>query len=150
MSVLRLALFCAVVVLCGCATLERGTSVSWAVVERTSMADRCVRLRLRFAPEQAGLRLDRNAACLDRCCWVYGDTPTVVTLDFNNSVRREFGETGNTVVFHPGTVKITLRNFLNTGYLRAQAEPAVVSADGTVALDYEGMFGKKTKLLEKD
>jgi len=127
--------------LCGCANLERGTQASWVEVERVSMSDKCVRLHLQVEPPQAVMRLDRNAACMARCCWVYGDKPTVITLDFNSSVAREFGETGNTAVFTPGKVNITIGTLLGTGYLRVKAIPDVISRDGTLKLSYEGMFG---------
>jgi len=127
--------------LCGCASLRRGTNTAWAVVDKTSLNEYCVRLRLKFDPPEAGLRINRAKACLDRCCWVAEDTPTTISLNFNESANREFNETGNTVMFEPERVDITVTNFIKSGWLRVSADPDVIKPDGTIKLKFLGMFG---------
>jgi len=139
--VAKTAALCAALLLCGCATLGRGTNAAWVVTEDTSMRDYCVRLKLSFDPPEAAFRLGRQIECVTHCCWVYEGRSTVAELRFNDTAPREFGETGNTVIFRPDIVKITLSNFLNSGYIRARAEPAVIDRSGVVRLKYVGMFG---------
>ena len=127
--------------LCGCASVRRGTNAAWVTVDNTSANEYCVRLRLKFDPPEAAMRVNRYRACMDRCCLVSEDAPLDIELNFNQSANREFSETGNTVLFEPETVRITITNFIRSGWLRASATPNVIRPDGTVKLKYLGMYG---------
>ncbi|MFA6584322.1 MAG: hypothetical protein WCS77_08495 [Elusimicrobiaceae bacterium] len=125
--------------LCGCATFQRGTTMPWVEIESETVADVCVRLKIKTVPARAIERLADPNYCVTRCCWISGDAGKTVFLNFNAGAQDELAAKGAADFYDPGIVSVELKKSRITALITAKADPAVISRTGVMELKAEKM-----------
>lgn len=98
--------------------------------------DSCVKLNLRFWPQEAAERINLSKSCITACCW--RSEQNEVVLDFNKDFEKELATKGRARKYTPGkvTLKITHSNFVNL--TKVSVSPArAINNKGLLKLSYE-------------
>ena len=98
--------------------------------------DSCVRLNLRFWPQEAAERLDLHESCITACCW--RSEKDEIVLDFNEKFDEEMEKYGHARKYSPDKIifKVTHSNLVNVTKVKASPQKAVNNS-GLVKLSYK-------------
>ncbi|MBQ3666978.1 MAG: hypothetical protein II913_02845 [Elusimicrobiaceae bacterium] len=98
--------------------------------------DSCVRLNLRFWPQEAAERLDLQESCITACCW--RSEKDEIVLDFNAKFDEEMEKYGHARKYSPDkiTFKVTHSNLVNVTKVKANPQKAVNNS-GLIKLSYK-------------